>query len=384
MTRVYLDNAASTPLDPEVLEYMLPFFRELQGNPSSVHSHGRQLRAGIEKARKTIAGLIGAAPSEIFFTSGGTEADNMAIRCSVEGLGIRHIITTHIEHHAVSHVAESLEKAGKAKITWLDVDEKGNPNLIQLEKALKENDRSLVCLMHANNEIGTLADIHAIGLLCEQYDAIFHSDTVPAMGNVLYNLSDMPVHFVTASAHKFYGPKGVGFLYVKSGTRIPSLILGGGQERNMRAGTENVPAIAGMAFALEKCINNLEKKSAHLWKLKNHMKKRLMEEVPGVKFNGEIEEGKSVPTVLNVAMPSSASDSMLLFNLDINGVSASGGSACTSGSVKGSHVLAGLGHDPHRCSNSVRFSFGWPNTLEEIDYAVDKVKEIVLKEQPVQ
>lgn len=380
MRRVYLDNAASTPLDPEVLEYMLPYFRELHGNPSSVHAHGRQLRAVIEKARKTIAGLLGAAPAEIFFTSGGTEADNMAIRCSIEGLGIQHIITTHIEHHAVTHVAESLEKAGKAKITWLDVDDRGNPDMAQLEAALKANPRSLVCLMHANNEIGTMVDINAIGALCEKYDAIYHSDTVPAMGNVIYNLSEMPVHFVTASGHKFYGPKGVGFLYVKSGTKIPSLILGGGQERNMRAGTENVPAIAGMAFALEKCITNLSKKHAHIWSLKNHMKKRLMEEIPGVQFNGETEEGKSVGTVLNVAMPASAADSMILFNLDIHGISVSGGSACTSGSVKGSHVLVGLGHDAHRASNSVRFSFGWPNTLEEIDFVIEKVKEIVLKE----
>ena len=380
MIRVYLDNAASTPLDEEVLEYMLPFFSELQGNPSSVHHHGRQLRAAIEKARKTIAGLVGAAPSEIFFTSGGTEADNMAIRCTVKGLGLKSLITTRIEHHAVTHVVESLEKEDAVKVTWLPVDEKGHVELQALEQALKENPRSMVCIMHANNEIGTIEDINAIGQLCEQHDAIFLSDTVQAMGNLKYNLSEMPVHFVTASAHKFYGPKGVGFLYMKSGTRIPSLILGGGQERNMRAGTENVPAIAGMAFALEKCINNLDAKSEHLWSLKNHMKTRLAAEVPGIRFNGETEEGKSLPTVLNVAMPASDADSMLLFNLDIHGISASGGSACTSGSVKGSHVLAGLGHDGHRASNSVRFSFGVANTLDEIDYAVEKVKAIVLKE----
>ncbi|MCL4109373.1 UNVERIFIED_CONTAM: hypothetical protein GTU68_033198 [Idotea baltica] len=294
MKRIYLDNAASTPPDPEVIDYMIPFLKDFYGNPSSVHDHGRKLRAIIEKSRKEIAELIGAAPAEIFFTSGGTEADNLAIKGTVVGMGLKHIISTRIEHHAVTHPIEGFEKQG-VKVTWLDLDKEGRPDLDQLEEALKSNERSMVCLMHANNELGTILDIQKAGEICGKYDAVFHSDTVQAMANIRYKLSEIPVHFVTAAAHKFYGPKGVGFLYVKSGTQIPSLICGDGTE------------------------------------------------------------------------------SMLLFNLDINGISASGGSACTSGSVKGSHVLQGIGCDAVRAGHSIRFSFGVQNTIEEIDETVEKL-----------
>lgn len=376
MKRVYLDNAASTPMDPEVVEYMIPYLRDFFGNPSSVHDHGRKLRAVIEKARKDIAALVGAAPAEIFFTSGGTEADNMAIRCSVEGMGLRHIVTTRIEHHAVTHTVEELEKKGIA-VTWLNVDAQGHPDLDQLDRVLSESPKSLVSLMHANNEIGTIIDLQAVAAICERHGALLHSDTVQTMGHTRYQLSGFPIHFATASAHKFYGPKGVGFLYIRSGVKVPPLICGGSQERNMRAGTENVASIAAMAFALGKCVNSLEEKNKHLQALKDRFRKGLEDRFPGIGINGETDPEKSLPTVLNVCFPVVGEESMLLFNLDINGISASGGSACTSGSVKGSHVLAGLGLSPAQSAHSVRFSFGVQNTFEEIDFVLNKLEEFV-------
>ncbi len=381
--RVYLDNAASSVLDPEVLEYMLPWYREFHGNPSSVHYHGRNLRSAIEQSRKKIAELTGSSPGEIFFTSGGTEADNMAIRSTVEGLGIRHIVSTRIEHHAVGHCIELLEEKGHAKVTWLDVDSRGHIDLKELREVLKSSPRSLVCLMHANNEIGTMLDLEAVGRICREFDAVYHSDTVQTMGNVKYDTGNLPVDFLTASAHKFYGPKGIGFLYIRKGLKIPPLILGGGQERNMRAGTENVPAIAGMAFALEKCIRNLEEKNEKLWKLKLFLKTELEARIPGVEFNGETAKDNSLVTVLNTFFPIDSADSLLLMNLDIAGISCSGGSACTSGSVKGSHVLAGIGCSAKRSANSVRFSFGVQNTAEELEFTVGKLEEIMKVKTPV-
>lgn len=376
MNRIYLDNAASTPLDPDVLEYMISVLRDGYGNPSSVHSHGRQQRTVIEKARKEIAEQIGAAPSEIFFTSGGTEADNIALKSTVYSGQVGQVITTAIEHHAVTHSVEGIEAAG-TPVTWLQVDSQGFPDLHQLEDQLKKGPRALVSLMHGNNELGTMIDFHAVAALCDRYGAIFHSDTVQTMAHVPYKLSDIPVQFVTASAHKFYGPKGIGFLYVKSGTKVPPLICGGSQERNMRAGTENVSGIAAMAFAMKRCYGQLEAKNAHLWALKERMRDGLLARVPGIQFNGAIDKSNSLPTVLNTAFPSDELESMLLFNLDINGISASGGSACTSGSVKGSHVLAGIGCSPERSANSVRFSFGMQNTLEEIDAALERIESFV-------
>lgn len=374
IARVYLDNAASTPIDPAVLEYMIPLLRDCHGNPSSVHDHGRRLRAVVERSRKEIAELIGASPAEIFFTSGGTEADNMAISgCAANG--IEHFISTRIEHHAVTHPLEALEKDGK-KVTWLPVDSKGFPDLDALRTALQEGPKAMVCLMHANNELGTLIDLKQVGDICAEFDAILHSDTVQSMAHVRYKLSDLPVHFVTASAHKFYGPHGVGFFYMKSGTKIPAMICGGSQERNMRAGTENIASIAAMAFALKKCYGSLDNKNTHLMGLKNHMWEGMKSRIPGVQINGPTDFSQAIPTVLNVSFPGEG-ESMLLFNLDINGISAAGGSACTSGSVKGSHVLAGIGLDPNRSANSVRFSFGMQNTIEELDFALEKIASFV-------
>lgn len=374
--RVYLDNAASSPMDTEVFDVMKPYFCELVGNPSSIHGHGRKLRTAVENARKSIAQNIGAVPSEIFFTSGGTEADNAIILGAVAQYGLTHIISTTIEHHAVTHTVELLVKQGKVKATYLKVDSEGNISLEDLENVLTNSPRTLVSLMHANNEIGTMIDLVAIGEICKKYDALFHSDTVQTMGNVAFDLHNTNVHYITGAAHKFYGPKGIGFMYVKNGANIPAYIHGGSQERNMRAGTENVAGIVGMGFALNKCCANLVEKEEKLWTLKSYMREQLAANIPNVSFNGAQERGKALSGVLNVVFPC-GEDSMLIFNLDIKGISASGGSACTSGSNIGSHVLQGIGLEPNKAVNSVRFSFSVHNTKEEIDYVVATLKEIV-------
>lgn len=375
--RVYLDNAASTPMHPEVFEAMLPYLRDHFGNPSSVHAHGRILRSAIEKARKSVAAHLGASPGEIFFTSGGTEADNAAIFGAVRALGIKHLITTRIEHHAVGLVAEYLEHHKDVSVTWLELDRKGNVRLEEIEQALRQHPGALVSVMHANNELGTVSDIRAIGELCKTYHAYFHTDTVQSMGHFRYNLRDIHIHFLTCAAHKLYGPKGTGFLYIREGTRIEPLILGGAHERNMRAGTENVAGIVGLSRAMDICYGNLEAKNEHLWELKEYMRGRLTEMYPGIVFNGEQSREKSLPTVLNVTFPVGEEEGMILFNLDIRGISASGGSACTSGSLKGSFVLHELGLSEVQALNSVRFSFGMFNTIQEIEYTLSVLQEII-------
>jgi len=380
--RVYLDNAASAAMDAEVFEVMKPYFCELVGNPSSIHWHGRKLRTAVENARKSIAQNLGAVPSEIFFTSGGTEADNAIILGAVEQYQITHIVSTTIEHHAVTHTIEYLTRKGNVTATYLKVDREGNISLEELENVLANSPRTLVTLMHANNEIGTMIDLVAVGEVCKKHNALFHSDTVQTMGNVAFDLHNTNVHYITGAAHKFYGPKGVGFMYVKNGFNIPAYIHGGSQERNMRAGTENVAAIVGMGFALNKCCEHLAEKEEKLWSLKSYMREQLMQHIPNVEFNGAQERGKALSSVLNVVFPCEE-DAMLIFNLDIQGISASGGSACTSGSNIGSHVLAGIGLVPSKAINSVRFSFGVQNTKEEIDYVIEKLKEIVVQTQAI-
>lgn len=376
-SRIYLDNAASTPLDPEVFSHMQPWFLQHPGNPSSTHAYGRPLRNAIEAARRDIAKVIGAQTGEIFFTSGGTEADNLAIKGAVCGLGHKHIISSPIEHHAVTHTIENLVEKGEATVSWLQPDAKGNIDLQALEDLLKTHPKSLVSLMHGNNEIGTLNDIQAIGALCESYGALFHSDTVQTMGNLPINVQEINVHFLAASAHKFNGPKGTGFLFVRRGYKIPAQIDGGSQERNLRAGTENVASIVGMAAALQKCDRMMKEKQAKLWELKQHMKSLLETAFPDVRFNGETDPGKSLPTVLNVAFPCGEDDAMLLFNLDLAGIAVSGGSACNSGANIGSHVLRGIGADRSALINSVRFSFGSQNTKAEINQTLEQLKAIV-------
>lgn len=373
--KVYLDNAATTPLDPEVLEAMLPVMKEQFGNPSSIHGFGRQARALIEQARKTVAKLINASPSEIFFTSGGTEADNMAIRCTIDDLGITHAITSKIEHHAVLHTLEALAQKGTIKLSFVNLDECGHIDLAHLEELLAGNPRTLVSLMHANNEIGNLLPLKKVGELCAKYNAIFHSDTVQTMGHYNIDVQAAKVHFITCAAHKFHGPKGVGFLYVNGDVKINPLIYGGSQERNMRGGTENIYGIVGLAKALEVACRDMKAHQEHIQGLKSYMIRQLEEHIPQVEFNGDCKNN-SLYTVLNVLFPPTDSAEMLLFNLDIAGIAASGGSACTSGSNQGSHVLRGINSDMAR--PSIRFSFSKYNTKEEIDYCVSKLKEMFL------
>ncbi|MFY9310427.1 MAG: cysteine desulfurase family protein [Bacteroidia bacterium] len=371
--KVYLDNAATTPLDKEVLDTMLPYMTEFFGNPSSIHSFGRKTRAAIENARKSVAKSLNVSPSEIFFTSGGTEADNMAIRCSIHDLGIKHAITSKIEHHAVLHTLEKLEEEGLIKLSFVNLTPEGHVDLEHLEQLLKSNERTFVSLMHANNEIGNLLPIKEVGEICERYNAVFHSDTVQTMGHYAMDLQKINIHFITCAAHKFHGPKGVGFLYVSSKIKINPLIYGGGQERNMRGGTENLYGIVGLAKALEVALRDVEQHQQHIKGLKQYMVEQLKAQIPAVEFNGSCLNN-CLYTVLNVRFPHTDNAEMLLFNLDIAGIAASGGSACTSGSDIGSHVLRGIGSDVTR--PSVRFSFSKYNTKEEVDYTVGKLKEL--------
>lgn len=373
--RVYLDNAATTPLDKEVFEAMTPYMLEMHGNPSSIHTHGREVRSAIEKARKKVADLLNTSPSEIFFTSGGTEADNMAIRCSIETYGIKHAISSRTEHHAVLHTLEHLQKLGQIQLSFVALDEKGHVKMDHLQQLLQQNPNSFVSLMHGNNEIGNLLDIEAVGQLCEDHKAIFHSDTVQTMAHYKHDLSALKVKNIVGAAHKFHGPKGVGFLYINSEHKIKPFIHGGAQERNMRGGTENVYGIVGLAKALEIGYRDMEDHQRHIQGLKDRMMAKLQEQIPDVRYNGDsaIRE-RSLYTVLNVSLPPNSDNDMLLFSLDIQKISASGGSACSSGTSIGSHVLGAINADPDR--GAVRFSFSKYNTAEEIDYTVEKLAEL--------
>jgi cysteine desulfurase len=374
--KVYLDNAATTAMDDRVIEAMLPFMRTHYGNPSSVHSHGREVRTAIERSRKKVAELLNASPSEIFFTSGGTEADNTAIICGIESHGITHAITSPIEHHAVLHTLEVCEKKGHIKLSMLDVNEKGEIDFAQLEELLKSNPKTLISLMHANNEIGNINDLERIGALAKEYGAFFHSDTVQTMGHYVHDLKNLPVDAIVAGAHKFHGPKGAGFLFVRKDKKIHPFIHGGSQERNMRGGTENVIGIIGISKALEIAYEEMESHQKHIEGIKNYFISQLTNEIPGLSFNGlSADLSKSLYTVLNVSMPPSESNrGMLLFNLDLLGISASGGSACNSGASVGSHVLRALNHTPER--DAVRFSFSRFTSIEEVDYTISQLKEL--------
>lgn len=371
--KVYLDNAATTPLDKEVLEAMLPYMTEHFGNPSSIHSFGRKTRAAIEGARKSVAKFLNVSPAEIFFTSGGTEADNQAIRCSIHDMGIKHAITTKIEHHAVLHTLEAMEHDGHIKLSFVNLTPEGHVDLNHFDQLLKDNGRTLVSLMHANNEIGNLLPLKEVGDICAKYDAVFHSDTVQTMGHYPMDLQSINVHFITCAAHKFHGPKGVGFLYISNKVKINPFIYGGSQERNMRGGTENLYGIIGLAKALEVANRDMQAHEDHILGVKKYMVEQLKAAIPGVEFNGACLNN-CLYTVLNVRFPHTENAEMLLFNLDIAGIAASGGSACTSGSNQGSHVLRGIGADVTR--PSVRFSFSKYNTKEEVDYTVSKLKEL--------
>lgn len=374
--RVYLDNAATTPLDPEVFDAMKPFMLEDFGNPSSTHAHGRKVRAAIESARKKVAELLNCTPGEIIFTSGGTEADNTIITSAIQTYQLKHAISSAIEHHAVTHTLETLAKQGVIQLHHVRLDEKGHVDLADLEKLLKEFPSALVSLMHANNEIGNLLDLQKVGDLCQQYNAYFHSDTVQTMGHYKHDLKLLKVHGLTAAAHKFHGPKGVGFMYINKDKKIKPVVHGGAQERNMRGGTENVYGIIGLAKALEICYREMAEHQAHIVKLKKYMIEKLKATVPGISFHGDSDDlNRSLYTVLNVSFPESEENEMMLFNLDLQGISASGGSACSSGASTGSHVLGAI--YPNSKRGAVRFSFSKYNTKEEIDFALSKIADLV-------
>lgn len=353
----------------------MPYLTEKFGNPSSIYSYGRETRMAIETARKSVAKILNAHPAEIFFTSGGTESNNTAISCAVRDLGCRHIISSVIEHHAVTHSVEHIDNMDIAKVSYVKLLPNGHVDLDDLEKLLAASEeKTLVSLMHANNEIGNILDIHAVGELCKLYGAVFHSDTVQTVGHFPFDLRNTPVHFVTGAAHKFHGPKGVGILYINENVKIKPFVHGGGQERNMRAGTENLYGIVGFAKALELATANHEEDMAYIGTLKYYMMDELKKHIKGVSFNGD-PLGRSLYTVLSAGFPKTEKSEMILFNLDINNICASGGSACTSGADQGSHVIRAITNNPNQVT--VRFSFSKHNTKDEVDTVVEKLKELV-------
>jgi cysteine desulfurase len=375
MERIYFDNAATTDLDPRVLEVMMPYLTEKFGNPSSIYSYGRESRLAIENARKSVGKILNAHPAEIFFTSGGTESSNTAITAAVRDLGCTHIISSPLEHHATLHTIEHLHRRGEAALSYVKVLPNGHIDQEDLEQLLAgAAEKTLVTLMHANNEIGNILDIHAVGGLCKMYGAIFHSDTVQTVGHFPFDLRNTPVHFITGASHKFHGPKGVGLLYINENVRIHPYIHGGAQERNMRAGTENVYGIVGFAKALELATAGFEADSVSVKGLKVYMMEQLKRHLKGISFNGD-PLGRSLYTVLSVSFPKTEKSEMLLFNLDIHHICASGGSACTSGVEQGSHVIRAINNNPNQVT--VRFSFSKHNTREQVDQVVTMLKELM-------
>jgi cysteine desulfurase len=376
---VYLDNAATTPIDREVVDAMLPYLSDYFGNPSSSHSYGRKTKTAIETARRTIATALHCAPSEICFTSGGTEADNLALLAAVRDLGCTHIITSVIEHSAVIKTAEKLGAETGVKVSWVRLLENGHIDLNHLQALLDEPGKAIVSLMHANNEIGNVLPLQKVSEMCLVANAYFHSDTVQTMGHYAFDLSSLHIDFITCAAHKLHGPKGVGFLYVNKKLKINALINGGGQERSLRGGTENIYGIVGMAKAIELAYTDLEAHHRHVSEVKQYMVERLKQEVPDIKFNGDSASEDSLYTVLNVNFPPTENAGMLLFLLDLEGVACSGGSACSSGAAKGSHVLDGINAITPDRGASLRFSFSRFTTKEDIDFTIEKITKLCLQ-----
>jgi cysteine desulfurase len=372
--KVYLDNAATTPLDPRVFEAMQPYYTDFFGNPSSIHARGREVRSAIEKARKKVADLLGTSPSEIFFTSGGTEADNTVLRNYIEKTDTKHVISSAIEHHAVTHSLDHLQKNGNFELHHVELTDKGHIEYDHLSSLLQRHPESLVSLMHGNNEIGNLTDIERVGEICHENKSFFHSDTVQTMGLYPMKLSDIKVDSIAGSAHKFHGPKGIGFMYINAEHSIQPLLWGGGQERNMRGGTENVAGIIGLVKALEIAFEDMEVNRKKISVLKEYTIEQLKSNFPEIMFNGDCAsmEG-SLYKILNVGLPGVEENDMLLFNLDIKGICLSGGSACASGSSVGSHVLEALQMDED--TGALRISFSKYNTIEEVDYLLQKLRE---------
>lgn len=372
---IYLDNAATTPLAPEVIETMCTLMQSTFGNPSSSHSFGRTAKGLLETSRRNIAKHLNCDPKELIFTSGGTEADNLTFHIAIQDLKVERIITTEIEHHAVELTAKKLAQQFNVDLVMLTVDAHGKINLGELAKILSDGKKTLVSLMHANNEIATKIDLHEVGTICKTNGAYFHSDTVQTMGHYAFDLKNTPVDFITCAGHKFHGPKGIGFLYVNQNIKPNPMIYGGAQERGFRGGTENLMGIAGLSKAFDLAYEDLEGHQKHILALKHHFKNQLQQNIKDVQFNGCTEEFDSLYTVLNVSFPPSPKAGMLLFMLDLKGVACSGGSACSSGSNQGSHVLNGIGCDANR--PSIRFSFSRYTTQADIDQTLEIIQEIL-------
>lgn len=377
---VYFDSAATTKMHDSVIEKMVEVMRNNYGNASSTHSYGRSSKTLIETARKTVASILNAHPSEIIFTSGGTEADNLILRSAVKDQNVERIISSKIEHHAILHCLDCLEKEFNLEIVYLHVNENGDVDLDQLEKLLQNSDkRTLVSLMHVNNEIGNILDIERVCRICKDNSALFHSDSVQSIGHLPVDVKNLSVDFLTAAAHKFHGPKGVGFAFVRKGSGLKGCIVGGSQERGLRAGTESVHNIVGLEEAIKIAYGNLEEDRIEVLEIKRYFIDRLNEKFPNIHFNGRSAElENSTYTLINVCLPLSAEKSVLLqFQLDLKGVACSKGSACQSGSDKGSHVLSEILDDEKMKRPSIRFSFSKYNTKEDVDYAIEVLSEFL-------
>ena len=374
MRRVYMDHNATTPVHPEVLEAMMPFFREHFGNASSIHWAGREVRQYLDEAREKVAALLQASPEEIIFTGCGTESDNMAIKGVAFALREkgRHIITTRVEHHAVLHTCRFLEKAG-FQVTYLPVDGEGMIDLEELRRAITE-ETILITIMFANNETGTIFPVQEIGKIAQEKGVTFHTDAVQAVGKVPVDLQQLPIDLLSLSGHKLYAPKGIGAQYIRKGIRVTSLIHGGAQERNWRAGTENIPYIIGLGKASEMALRDLPKRRAYLSGLRDRLYQGLSERIPHMKLNGHATH--RLPNTLNLSFLYIEGESLLL-NLDLEGIAVSSGSACTSGSLDPSHVLLAMGIPPEIAQSSIRFSLGWNNNEEDVDYVIEVLPRIV-------
>jgi cysteine desulfurase len=373
--KIYFDNAATTPIDPAVLAEMMPYLTDNFGNPSSIHEYGRKAKAAVEKSRKIVAKYLNASAAEVFFTSCGTESNNMVIKQAVANLGVKRIISSPTEHHCVLHTVKTEGCKGVA-VDYVQVNAKGDIDVAHLETLLaaQPETKTLVSLMHANNEIGTILNIQQVGEICAKYGALFHSDSVQTVAHYTMDVQATKVHFLSGSAHKFHGPKGIGFVYINGNNAIKPLIEGGAQERNMRAGTENVVGIVGLGKALELWMTEGEQYRKHIESIRDYMASQLMAEIPSIVFNG-YTDSRSLYHVLSVSVPANQKTELLLFNLDIAGICASGASACASGSIQASHVLEVIKADENR--RTVRFSFSKNNTKAEVDFAVAKLKEMV-------
>ena len=382
MRKVYFDNAATTQIREEVVDRMAQVMREVYGNPSSTHAFGRSAKTLIEQARKTVAKTLNVAASEIIFTSGGTEADNLILNSAVRDLGVKRIITSRIEHHAVLYTLNKLHEVFQTEILYVNLDDCGRVDLQHLEELLNASEeKTLVSLMHVNNEVGNLLDIKKTGDLCKNHNALFHSDTVQSIGHYELDLSKIQVDFTAVSAHKFHGPKGVGFAYIRKNSGLQPLIFGGEQERGFRAGTEAVHNIVGLEEALKLAYNNLDEEKEYVTSLKRYFIDLLKKEIPGTKFNGECDDfDNSTYTLINVCLPMTQEKAlMLLFQLDLHGIACSKGSACQSGSDQGSHVLSAFLSEDDLKKPSLRFSFSRYNTKEEVEYVVKVLKEFIEK-----